>query len=164
MSSPPTKSRWCLCLIAAAAAACSPAADPAPDNQAAPDNPSGGEAPEAANASTGPAAPAPDPAPQPAEEPYTARGQEPGWALKIAGGRLDYQGNYGENLIDVAAPAPETRADGRRYVTPRLTIDISYARCNDAMSGHGFEHGVRIVADGETYEGCGGARRTDWDE
>jgi uncharacterized membrane protein len=31
------------------------------------------------------------------------------------------------------------------------------------MSGLGFEHRVKVVADGETYEGCGGARKKEWD-
>jgi uncharacterized membrane protein len=108
-------------------------------------------------------APAPAPAPVPASQPYTARGQEPGWALTIDKGRIDYQGNYGEKKIDVAAPEPQPIPNGRRYVTDRLTVEIAYERCNDAMSGFGFEHKVKVTADGETYEGCGGKRRTDWD-
>src|SRR5687767_4596290 len=103
------------------------------------------------------------PVPVVAEKPYTARGQEPGWALKIDKGRIDYQGNYGEKLINVARPEPQSTANGRRYVTPRLTVAITYTRCNDAMSGHGYEHEVKVTADGETYDGCGGPRRTDWD-
>jgi uncharacterized membrane protein len=96
-------------------------------------------------------------------ETYSALGQEPGWALKIAGGRIDYQGNYGEKKISVARPEPKPSANGRRYVTPRLTVDVTYVRCNDAMSGFGFEHQVTVIADGETYKGCGGARKKDWD-
>jgi uncharacterized membrane protein len=104
----------------------------------------------------------PAPAAEPAES-YAARGQEPGWALTIAKGRIDYQGNYGEKHIHVAAPEPQPVANGRRYVTKRLTVAIAYERCNDAMSGFGFEHKVKVIADGETYDGCGGPRRTDWD-
>jgi uncharacterized membrane protein len=32
------------------------------------------------------------------------------------------------------------------------------------MSGHGYAHQVMVIADGETYHGCGGDRRTDWDK
>jgi heat shock protein HslJ len=99
----------------------------------------------------------------PVAETYSARGQEPGWALAIAGGRIDYRGNYGDKRIEVALPRPQARADGRRYQTPRLTVDISHHRCNDAMSGHGYADQVTVTADGETFEGCGGTRRTDWD-
>jgi uncharacterized membrane protein len=167
--------RWTLVALLPLAACAPP-----PENQAVADNEASVEAnaeseggaenaaaPAVANAA-GPAdtaAPASAPAPPAAAagEPYTARGQEPGWALKIDRGRIDYQGNYGEKKINVAAPAPQPLANGRRYVTERLTVAITYKRCNDAMSGHGYEHEVKVTADGETYDGCGGPRRSDWD-
>ncbi|HEX8483495.1 MAG TPA: hypothetical protein VF650_16470 [Allosphingosinicella sp.] len=99
----------------------------------------------------------------PAREHYEARGQEPGWHLLIHGGRIDYTGNYGDKKISVARPDPRPSFNGRRYVTPRLTVDVTYVRCNDAMSGHGYEHQVTVLADGETYKGCGGARKSEWD-
>ena len=107
-----------------------------------------------------PAVTTPPPA---AREAYRALGQEPGWNLVIADGRIDYQGNYGEVRITVPRPEPRPTANGRRYETRRLTVDIVYSRCSDIMSGHGYEHRVTVVADGETFSGCGGARRTDGD-
>jgi heat shock protein HslJ len=101
--------------------------------------------------------------PAPPQEGYTARGQEPGWALTIANGRIDYVGNYGEKRINVARPDPRTSFNGHRYETPRLVVDITHGRCNDAMSGHGFADTVTVIADGETYGGCGGQRRPAWD-
>ena len=101
--------------------------------------------------------------PDPAQEHYTARGQEPGWALTIANGRIAYRGNYGEKRIDVSRPEPRTTFNGHRYETERLIVDVTHGRCNDAMSGHGFEDQVMVIADGETYRGCGGRRRPDWD-
>ena len=101
--------------------------------------------------------------PAPPEGVYTARGQEPGWALTVANGRIDYLGNYGEKRINVARPNPRTTFNGHRYETPRLIVDITHGRCNDAMSGHGYADQVMVIADGETYRGCGGERRTDWD-
>ena len=41
--------------------------------------------------------------------------------------------------------------------------DVTHGRCNDAMSGQDFSDKVMVIADGETYRGCGGERRTDWD-
>jgi uncharacterized membrane protein len=102
-------------------------------------------------------------APAAPAETYTARGQEPGWLLTIAGGTIDYQGNYGEKKIKEPAPAPTTIPDGRRYKTSRLIVDITTSRCNDAMSGKGFADTVSVTADGETYRGCGGQERPDWD-
>ena len=112
----------------------------------------------AACASVDEAAPA-----DPAEERYEARGQEPGWHLVIHGGRIDYTGNYGEKKISVARPDPRPAFNGLRYETPRLVVSVSYSRCNDSMSGHGYEHQVMVIADGETFNGCGGARKPEWD-
>jgi uncharacterized membrane protein len=99
--------------------------------------------------------------PEPGE--YRARGQEPGWLLTIVEGSLIYEGDYGETLIEVAAPPPRTTFNGHRYETGRLLVDITHARCNDVMSGHGYADQVMIVADGKTFRGCGGERRPDWD-
>jgi uncharacterized membrane protein len=99
----------------------------------------------------------------PAAERYEAKGNEPGWRVVIAKGRIAYLGSYGDKRIEVARPDPRPSFNGRRYETRRLTVDITYTRCNDDMSGHGYEHQVTVTADGETFRGCGGARRTDWD-
>jgi uncharacterized membrane protein len=104
------------------------------------------------------------PAPSsPAAERYQARGNEPGWSLTVADGRIEYVGSYGEKKVSVARPDPRPSFNGRRYVAERVTVDITYSRCNDAMSGHGYEHQVMVIADGDTVKGCGGARRPDWD-
>jgi uncharacterized membrane protein len=96
-------------------------------------------------------------------ESYTARGQEPGWLVTIANGRIDYVGNYGDKRINVARPDPRTSFNGHRYETQRLIVDVTHGRCNDVMSGHGYADQVMVIADGETYRGCGGTRRPDWD-
>lgn len=106
--------------------------------------------------------PAPTP-PPPVAEQYRAVGQEPGWALTIGNGRIDYVGDYGETKINVARPEPRTTFNGHRYETPRLTVDVTHGRCNDAMSGRGFADSVVVIADGKTVRGCGGDRRADWD-
>jgi uncharacterized membrane protein len=97
------------------------------------------------------------------QEHYEARGQEPGWHLVIHEGRIDYTGNYGEVRITVPRPDPRPTFNGRRYETQRLIVNVTYSRCNDTMSGHGYEHQVRVSADGQDFQGCGGPRRTDWD-
>ena len=100
--------------------------------------------------------------PLPQSETYRALGQEPGWNLTIANGRIDYAGDYGEIRVGVARPDPRPTFNGRRYETDRLIVDITYSRCNDTMSGHGYAHQVMVIADGETVRGCGGERRPDW--
>lgn len=170
--------KWPACAAAAALAACTNPSETnavaeanaaAEINAAASGNGAAEPAlPAAGNEAAGTAPKAAPPAkaaadPPAAQESYAALGQEPGWALKIAGGRIDYIGNYGEKKINVGRPDPRPSSNGRRYVTPRLTVDVTYARCNDAMSGFGFEHQVTVIADGETYKGCGGARKSEWD-
>lgn len=47
----------------------------------------------------------------------------------------------------------------RRYVTSCLSVDVTYSRCNNAMSGFGFEHQVVVITDSETYRAAAGRRR-----
>ena len=159
--------------LAAALAACSPSreaneADPEANaiEPAAVDEP-GASVPEPGPASpadgNGTAPPPPPPPSPPPGETYTARGQEPGWLIEIGEGEIDYTGNYGETRITVPRPDPEPIPNGRRYVTDKLTVEIVYERCNDGMSGHGYQHRVTVTAKGETWRGCGGERRPDWD-
>ena len=103
------------------------------------------------------------PPPGPIEEHYQARGQQPGWQLRIHNDRLDYRGDEGGVRITELRREPRVTPLGRRYVTERLKVDIVRARCNDATSGEGYEHRVTIAADGRIVQGCGGARRRDWD-
>jgi len=99
----------------------------------------------------------------PAGHVYQARGQEPGWALSVHPDRIDYAGNYGDKRIIVDRPEPRTTFNGHRFETERLIVDVTHGRCNDVMSGHGYADQVMVIADGETYRGCGGQRRPEWD-
>lgn len=94
---------------------------------------------------------------------YSALGQEPGWALRIDRDTIAYTGDYGDTRITVTRPVPTATATGRRYETSRISVDIIPARCNDAMSGRGFEDQVVVRAGGKTVRGCGGARRVEYD-
>jgi uncharacterized membrane protein len=105
-----------------------------------------------------------NPTPQSAAgERYEARGNEPGWSVLIANDRIHYAGDYGRRKMSVARPDPRPSFNGRRYETKRLTVDVTYTRCNDDMSGLGYEHQVTVTAGGRTFRGCGGIRREDWD-
>ena len=108
--------------------------------------------------------PAPEPAADPTHERYEALGQEPGWHVLIHDGLIDYVGDYGEKRISVPRPDPRPSFNGRRYETRRLTVDVTYARCNDAMSGFGYEHQLLVIADGKSFKGCGGQRKAAWDQ
>jgi uncharacterized membrane protein len=146
-----TKAKWALPLLLLAACNKAPEASNATSNAAHP------APPPAVNVQTNASAPA-----EPAES-YRAIGQEPGWTVTIADNRIDYVGDYGETKISVPRPEPTATSMGRRYETPQLLLDVVKARCNDAMSGHGYEDQVTITANGKAYVGCGGARRKNWD-
>jgi heat shock protein HslJ len=89
---------------------------------------------------------------------YIARGNEPGWILKMDGKTLDYQGDYGSTKIKVAQPEGRPSFNGMRYVTDRLTVDITYASCADDMSGERYSDSVLITAEGKDLKGCGGRK------
>ena len=98
----------------------------------------------------------------PALERYEARGNEPFWHLLILGKRVDFTLADGKT-VSVAEPFVRPSINGLRYESRRLTVDVTYSRCNDDMSGRGFEHQVMVTAGGRTFSGCGGQRRPDWD-
>lgn len=95
---------------------------------------------------------------RPGDQPaaYRALGTEPGWTLEITPGRLDYAGDYGETKIAVPNPGAKPSFNGERYVTPRLTVDITHGECSDGMSDRRYRDTVTVIADGKTVKGCGG--------
>ncbi len=100
---------------------------------------------------TGPATPAPP------TEAYMALGTEPGWTLEITPARLAYNGDYGATRIAVANPGARPSFNGERYVTDRLTVDVTHSACSDGMSDRRYRDTVTVTADGKTVKGCGGA-------
>ena len=91
-----------------------------------------------------------------AAEVYTARGNEPGWILKMDGKTIAYEGDYGETKIKIPAPVARPSFNGLRHVSDRLTVDVTYASCTDGMSGLRFADTVTVTADGKQVRGCGG--------
>lgn len=89
-------------------------------------------------------------------EAYTARGNEPGWTLRMIGNVIAYEGDYGDTKITIPAPAPRPSSNGVRHESDRLTVDVTYASCTDSMSGLHYADTVTVVAAGKTVTGCGG--------
>ncbi|WP_411339565.1 META domain-containing protein [Sphingopyxis sp. J-6] len=87
---------------------------------------------------------------------YMALGTEPGWTLEITPGLLNYDGDYGDTKIVIANPGARPSFNGERYVTPRLTVDITHGECSDGMSDRRYRDTVTVTADGQTVKGCGG--------
>ena len=99
--------------------------------------------------------PAPE-EPAPADQAYTARGNEPGWILKIGSKTIDYQGDYGDTKIRIPAPEGRPSFNGMRYVSDQLTVDVTYSTCTDDMSGKRFADTVTVMAGNKQVKGCGG--------
>jgi heat shock protein HslJ len=90
------------------------------------------------------------------EDPYKAIGTEPGWALTIDGGLIRYVGDYGRTRVTATAPVPRPSFNGVRYVTPRITVDVTHARCSDGMSDRDYPDSVIVTVGRKTVRGCGG--------
>ncbi|WP_157123815.1 META domain-containing protein [Allosphingosinicella indica] len=99
------------------------------------------------------APPAPPPPAQGAA--YRALGTEPFWSVTIADGTMTYEA-AGEPAVRIPAPEPRTSFNGHRYVTPRLTVDITHAECSDGMSDRRYPDTVKVTMDGRNLNGCGG--------
>ena len=89
-----------------------------------------------------------------ATAPYRALGTEPFWSVTIADGRITYDSPDGGFSVD--APAARPTFNGRRYETPRLTVDITRTLCGDGMSERRYADTVIVIREGTTLNGCGG--------
>lgn len=89
---------------------------------------------------------------------FEARGNEPGWLLKIAEGEFSLVWNYGED--ELSAPAPEPERDGAvtRYTIPAedLAVTATQTLCHDGATGMPHPLSVSVEIRGQTLNGCGG--------
>ncbi|PCD03517.1 META domain-containing protein [Sphingomonas spermidinifaciens] len=113
-------------------------------------------APLLALAACAPVAAPETPAPATVAPQYRAVGTEPFWSAKLSGGRLTYDDAEGRR-IDIPAPPARPSFNGERYVTPRLTLDITHTPCSDGMSDKRYSDTVLVIADGRELKGCGEA-------
>jgi uncharacterized membrane protein len=95
------------------------------------------------------------PADAPAAGPYRALGTEPFWSVTVAAGRMTFE-SPGGPPVSTPAPPPRPTANGRRYETPRLTMDVARGECSDGMSDRRYADTVTVRMDGRTLNGCGG--------
>lgn len=90
---------------------------------------------------------------------FRALGQEPGWLVTIANGRLAAELDYGQRTL--AARVATRRADGGSTVwTGRaggrlVRLTARRTPCRDAMSGHRFPLTVRLRLGDSSHRGCG---------
>ena len=97
------------------------------------------------------------------ELPFTARGQEPGWHLRIDEEAMVIRAHYGEQHLNFPRVSPQISAAGTRYEAEkdghRLTVLVDRQPCNDTMADLVFPFRVRYTLDGDAQMGCGGDPR-----
>jgi uncharacterized membrane protein len=54
-------------------------------------------------------------------------------------------------------PSAIVGAAGETYRTPRISLNIVHAPCNNGMSDRSFPDRVQVDVDGRRFTGCGGA-------
>jgi|TARA_R100000501_G_scaffold7881_2_gene16391 peroxiredoxin/uncharacterized membrane protein len=92
---------------------------------------------------------------------WVARGQEPGWIIRLTPGEtIEVEADYGE--VTATLPAPDAAPSGQ-FALARTTGGTSFALstteqpCTDTMSGRPYPQTVQMQLNGKTYRGCGGA-------
>lgn len=95
--------------------------------------------------------------------PFTARGQEPGWHLRIDEDGMEIMVRYGDQQLSFPRVAPEISAAGTRYEAEsdghRLTVLVDPQTCTDTMADMVYPFRVRYTLDGDAQMGCGGDPR-----
>jgi heat shock protein HslJ len=101
----------------------------------------------------------PGPCLEQSAHPFEARGHEPGWVLRIVGGRITYIGNYGADTVESSNASVTTTGRTTTYITqtsPKLTVVVSDSLCADGATGMPHPYTVRVAHDNTTVNGCGG--------
>ena len=94
---------------------------------------------------------------------FMARGQEPGWNLRIDDTSIVLHTNYDEQKLNFSRAPAEISTAGIRYETENedrhLSVLIEREVCNDTMADVAYPYSVRYTLDGDTQTGCGGDPR-----
>jgi heat shock protein HslJ/membrane-bound inhibitor of C-type lysozyme len=98
------------------------------------------------------------------ELPFTARGQEPGWMIRIDADTIFLNADFGALQLRMPKTEPLSTAEGFVYRTAaedrRFAVAIRPEICADVATGMPHPFRVRYELDGETREGCGGDPRS----
>jgi heat shock protein HslJ len=96
-----------------------------------------------------------------AEGDFVARGNEPGWIVRMDANGLSFESMGGEPLTLSPLPAPETVETYRSTVDGKpFTLNVSNQLCVDTMSGMPHPDSVIIEIGDQRLEGCGGEPAT----
>ena len=96
--------------------------------------------------------------PPPPTRPYRAQGNEPGWVLTVADGRMTLVADYGARTIEVALPEPRFVDGAFVYAVaePSLTVRMERQLCRDDMTGMPYPETVTLTLERRDLAGCGG--------
>jgi len=96
--------------------------------------------------------------------PFAARGNEPGWLLKVDSERMSLSRQNDPTTI--LTPTPTTTREEGSYRFNASTeansviVDVTPQLCRDSMTGMPYPYEVRVKVNGETLKGCGGAAQS----
>ena len=92
--------------------------------------------------------------------PFSAAGNEPGWRLDIAEGRITLLADYGSTKLEMRAGEPQPLPGGRRYAGNAdghvLIVTVLDRLCEDSMTGMPKPQSVEVTIDEQVLKGCGG--------
>jgi heat shock protein HslJ len=86
---------------------------------------------------------------------YKAVGTEPFWGLAIENGVMTFQ-RADEPNVSVSSYEARPSFNGWRYVSDRITTDVTFVQCSDGMSDNVYKDTVTVMVDNVQYMGCGG--------
>ncbi|SHF74385.1 Heat shock protein HslJ [Kaistia soli DSM 19436] len=93
----------------------------------------------------------------PINEPWTARGNEPNWQLRIDTGTMTFRPMEG---AAIKAPLPKPSHEGDAWIykvaSGDLSVSLKAGVCRDTMTGMPSPVSVSIATGGKTLIGCGG--------
>ena len=105
----------------------------------------------------GPPPPAPPITPNPPGGLYRAAGTEPFWDLTVDDRQIIFTDRNTNARVIQPTPSAIVGAAGETYRTPRISLNIVHAPCNNGMSDRSFPDRVQVDVDGRRFTGCGGA-------
>ncbi|MEE4607769.1 MAG: META domain-containing protein [Desulfobacteraceae bacterium] len=98
------------------------------------------------------------------ELPFTARGQEPGWMIRIDADTIFLNADFGALQLRMPKTEPLSTAEGFLYRSAaegrRLAVAIRPEICADVATGMPHPFRVRYELDGKAHAGCGGNPRS----
>ncbi|WP_353386539.1 YbaY family lipoprotein [Halopseudomonas sabulinigri] len=96
--------------------------------------------------------------------PFAARGNEPGWTLKVDSERMSLSRQNDPTTILTPTPTTTREEDSYRFNASTeansVIVDVTPQLCRDSMTGMPYPYEVSVKVNGETLTGCGGAAQS----